>query len=274
MHSLYRFRLYIQEIFYAPSNNKAVKEAMPRWVLKASELMALGDAKLQEFDDYMVDQFRTIPGIVHEGCEGMIGVAMPAATSATFKLGGGIVRGVSRGVTSTAKAVKKIPNNTPLLNPAFAKPQVFQQFVRDEVGAKTLTIIETSTPFPRRPVAYQPQVEEIISTSQITFNDVGIPLNSGWEHRATMTLYNNRLAVKLDWIKAPKGAFSLENYVSHLLDLTRAHQVQIMEFEAMFTNPKFCTKWKTKYEEKMVRNYQIRSGARKIEFCKFEFTVP
>ena len=139
---------------------------------------------------------------------------------------------------------------------------ILRKFIEDESGGGKL---------PQRLDNYQSKIEEVITARNLTNKDVGIPAE--WEHRAIMTLYKDRVAVKLDWVKAPKGEFSLNNYVSHLLDLPRANNVKILEFEALFTNPKFCEKWKTQYGEYLVRNYHIRSGARKIEFCKFEFPV-
>ena len=127
-----------------PEVNKVVKETMPRWVMKAGELIALGDAKLEEFDEYMVSEYRTIPGLIHEGCEGMIDAALPGAASAGIKLGKVVVRGASKGVVSTASAVKKFATSS-TSSPAVTNAAI--------AANSNLASASRSTPFTNRPLA-------------------------------------------------------------------------------------------------------------------------
>lgn len=68
-----------------PELNRKIVESMPRWVLKAGELMAQGADKLQSLDDFLVEEFRTFPGIVREGVSGIIDVGLPTVAGAAVK---------------------------------------------------------------------------------------------------------------------------------------------------------------------------------------------
>lgn len=104
-----------------PEVNKVVKEAMPRWVRKGFELLAEGDAQLEKFDEYMVSEFHTIPGLIHEGCEGIVDVALAGASGAAIK----VIRGAGKGAASTINAVGKVSTKMPVN---------IQNFIADECG--------------------------------------------------------------------------------------------------------------------------------------------
>lgn len=68
-----------------PEFNRKIVESMPRWVLRAGELLAQGAEKLQSLDDFMVEEFCTFPGIVREGVSGMIDVGLPTVAGTAVK---------------------------------------------------------------------------------------------------------------------------------------------------------------------------------------------
>lgn len=151
----------------------------------------------------------------------------------------------------------KKPSTKPLI--AFAK-----KFVTEDGGGGELPIKLKNS-------------DEFISTRNLTSEEVGLPSElfqkTEYEHRATMTLYKDRLKVRLDWVKLPPGTFQLETYVDHLLQLAQKYNVEKLEFEALFTNPKFCEKWKSRFGENLVSSRTFRTGNKRKELCQFEFAV-
>lgn len=124
-----------------------------------------------------------------------------------------------------------------------------------------------------------PKISDVLAQRNVTHKEAGFSPklfeNPKYQHRARMTLLPDRVKINLDWIKLPRGEFSLENYKSHMVDLARKHKVEVVEIEAIFTNPKFCEKWKTAFGSNLVENRAIGGvGKRKREYCVFEFPVP
>jgi hypothetical protein len=118
-----------------PEVNKLVKAAIPTWLKKAGELLVSGDAKLEQWDAYMVDQYRTIPGIVHDGLEGMIDVALPSVTTLGFRATKTVVKGLNEGIKTTAKIIQQ---SIPTPAPAVIREHRLRFFLRNEAGGQFL----------------------------------------------------------------------------------------------------------------------------------------
>lgn len=87
-----------------PEVNKAVKEAMPGWVLKTGEALESLDHKLHDFDGYMAKNYYSHPGLIHAGAEGMIDVGLGAAAGAAVKIG---VKGLQAAIKPAIKSLQK-----------------------------------------------------------------------------------------------------------------------------------------------------------------------
>lgn len=90
-----------------PEFNKKIQESTPKWIRKAGELLAKGDAYLERFDKYMVKQFGTLPGIVHDGVEGILDVGLPGVCSIGGKLAKQAVRAVGTGLNRVVPKLGK-----------------------------------------------------------------------------------------------------------------------------------------------------------------------
>ncbi|CDR34101.1 hypothetical protein [Criblamydia sequanensis] len=107
----------------------------------------------------------------------------------------------------------------------------------------------------------------------LTPRDVGLEkvlTNPYVQHRASITVTENRAKVKIDWLDAPRKAFSFNSYNEHLFQLAHKHKgVKTLEIEILFSNRNFCKKWRERYKREL-REYRVVGPK---EFCRFEIPL-
>ncbi len=91
-----------------PEFNKAMREMTPQWALQTAHYLSHANLRLAEFDRYMNQEYRTVPGLIHEGCIGGVDIGLMAVGGVavkTFKQVALITgRGVLMGLEVTAQA--------------------------------------------------------------------------------------------------------------------------------------------------------------------------
>lgn len=107
----------------------------------------------------------------------------------------------------------------------------------------------------------------------ITSRDVGLEkvlTNPYFQHRASITVTENRAKVKIDWMDVPRKAFSFNSYNEHLFQLAQKNKgVKTLEIEILFSNRNFCKKWRDRYKREL-REYRVLGPK---EFCRFEIPL-
>lgn len=71
-----------------PEANRRLKESIPHWVSEALSYIQKGEEALHRLDDYMVQEFRTTPGIVQEGVHGLFDVGPVKCATLSAKVVG------------------------------------------------------------------------------------------------------------------------------------------------------------------------------------------
>ncbi len=156
-----------------PEFNKMMRSMTPQWALQTAHYLSHANLRLAEFDRYMNQEYRTVPGLIHEGCLGGVDIGLMAVGGVaikTFKQAAVMTgRGVRMGLVLTAqaahktsrtvyRALKEAPKVKPvsitlISNTSLVKNKgTVVRFLKDESGAlnppllsRTKAIVEMAT---------------------------------------------------------------------------------------------------------------------------------
>lgn len=90
-----------------PEFNKRINKKTPDWVKSVGNKLLTWDQAIQQLDDFMADQYKSHPGIIHSGINGMLDVAFPGIAKLTWKSGKWVAKGVASTLKKPTQAVIK-----------------------------------------------------------------------------------------------------------------------------------------------------------------------
>jgi len=128
-----------------PKMNQMLEKETPEVVKKGLRMLATADAKLEAFDRYMHDRYRTIQGFVHEGAYGMVDTALLVPWAR-----------VARGIAGSAANIMKTPFRE--AQETLTMRSLLSGFVKDEAGKVKI-----------------PEFSKLVRDRKLEFKDLGFP---------------------------------------------------------------------------------------------------